>query len=103
MRNISLSILGLLLIAVAIIGGNRIVQKINKPKPKFKRQIKTVFVEKVVNKEIPVLLFAKGNLIAKTKIDIFSEVQGVLESSKKALLKILLLCFNNFIYDLASS
>lgn len=83
MRNILLSILGLLLIGGAIIGGNIIVQKNNQPKPTFKREIKTVFVENVVNKEIPVLLSAKGNLIAKTKIDVFSEVQGVLESSKK--------------------
>tara|TARA_B110000090_G_C13397604_1_gene451894 strand:- start:3183 stop:4298 length:1116 start_codon:yes stop_codon:yes gene_type:complete len=84
MRNILLSILGLLFIAGAIIGGNRIVERNNKPKPKYKRQIKTVFVENVVNKEIPVQLSAKGSLIAKTKIDIFSEVQGVLETSKKA-------------------
>ena len=49
MRNILLSILGLLLIGVAIIGGNRIVQKINKPKPKFKRQIKTKFTFLIIS------------------------------------------------------
>jgi multidrug efflux pump subunit AcrA (membrane-fusion protein) len=84
MRNILLSIFGILLIVGAIIGGKIIVEKNNKPKPKFKKQIKTVFVENVANKEIPIILSASGNLIAKNKIDIFSEVQGILKSSRKA-------------------
>jgi multidrug efflux pump subunit AcrA (membrane-fusion protein) len=84
MRNILLSILGILLLAAAFFGGKALVEKNNKPKPKFKKQIKTVFVNNVVNKEVPIILSANGNLIAKNKIDIFSEVQGVLKSSKKA-------------------
>ena len=84
MRKIILAILGILCIAAAVFFGNRLVEKNKKPKPKFKKQIKTVFVEKVVNKEVPIILSASGNLIAKNKIDLFSEVQGVLKPSKKA-------------------
>ena len=81
MRNTILSILGILTIVGAIFLGKYLINKNQKPKPKFKRQIKTVFVEKIENKEIPIILSASGNLIAKNKIEIFSEVQGVLKPS----------------------
>ena len=84
MRNIILSIIGVLTIVGAIFLGNYLVEKNQKPKPKFKKQIKTVFVKSVANKEIPIILTASGNLTAKNKIDIFSEVSGVLKPSKKA-------------------
>mgnify|MGYP003686493961 FL=1 len=84
MRKLILAILGILLIAGAIFLGNYFIEKNQKPKPKFKKSIKTVFVENVENKEIPVILNANGNLVAKNKIDIFSEVQGVLKTSNKA-------------------
>ncbi|WP_299670627.1 HlyD family efflux transporter periplasmic adaptor subunit [uncultured Polaribacter sp.] len=84
MRKIILAILGVLAIIGAILLGNYIVEKNQKPKPKFNKQIKTVFVQNVENKEIPIILSASGNLTAKNKIDIFSEVQGVLRPSRKA-------------------
>ena len=84
MRKIILAILGVVAITAAVVGGNIIVEKNKRPKPTFKKQIKTVFVEAVLNKEIPIILSANGNLIAKNKIALFSEVQGVLKSSKKA-------------------
>lgn len=84
MRKIILGILGILLIAGAVALGNYFISKNQRPKPKFKKTIKTVFVASVENSEIPIILSANGNLIAKNKIDIFSEVQGVLKSSYKA-------------------
>ena len=84
MRNIILSILGVALIAGAIILGNYFVDKNQRPKPKYKKTIKTVFVQDVENKDIPIILSANGNLVAKNKIDIFSEVQGVLQPSNKS-------------------
>ena len=83
MRKVILAILGVLSIAGAILLGNYLIDKNQKPKPKFKKQIKTVFVENVENKEIPIILSASGNLTAKNKIEIFSEVQGVLKTSNK--------------------
>ncbi len=84
MRKIILAILGVLTVAAAVFFGNRLVEKNHKPKPKFKKQIKTVFVQNVENKEIPIILSASGNLVAKNKIDLFSEVQGILKTSNKA-------------------
>jgi multidrug efflux pump subunit AcrA (membrane-fusion protein) len=84
MRNIIVSILGVLLVVAAYFGGNVLLDKKNKPKPKYTKKIKTVFVEEVQNKEIPIILTANGILVAKNKIDLFSEVQGIFKPSKKA-------------------
>ncbi|MEP5340377.1 MAG: HlyD family efflux transporter periplasmic adaptor subunit [Algibacter sp.] len=83
MRNVILSIIGVLAVVGAIFLGNYLIDKNQKPKPKFKKTINTVFVENVENKDIPIVLSASGNLLAKNKVEIFSEVQGVLKSSKK--------------------
>jgi membrane fusion protein (multidrug efflux system) len=84
MRKIILAILGVLLIAAAVFLGNYFIEKNQKPKPKFKKTIKTVFVKNVKKKDIPIILSASGSLIAKNKIELFSEVQGILKPSKKA-------------------
>ena len=84
MRKIILAILGALLIIGAIFLGNYFIDNNQKPKPTFKKSINTVFVKNVKNTEVPIVLTANGNLVAKNKIDIFSEVQGVLNTSNKA-------------------
>ena len=83
MRNTILAILGVLTIVGAIFLGNYLIDKNQKPRPKFNKQVKTVFVENIENKEIPIILSANGNLVARNKIEIFSEVSGVLKSSRK--------------------
>jgi hypothetical protein len=83
MRNIILSILGVALVGGAIFLGNYFIDNNQRPKPKFKKIIKTVFIENIVNKDILIILSANGTLLAKNKIEIFSEVQGVLQSSNK--------------------
>jgi membrane fusion protein (multidrug efflux system) len=83
MRKIILAILGALAIYAAFFFGNILIEKNQKPKPKFNKQIKTVFVENVRNKETPIVLSASGNLVAKNKIELFSEVQGILNTSRK--------------------
>lgn len=83
MRNLILGIIGVLAVALAIFAGKYVIDHNQKPKPKFAKTIKTVFVENVENKDIPVVLSATGNLVAKNKIELFSEVQGVLNTSNK--------------------
>jgi multidrug efflux pump subunit AcrA (membrane-fusion protein) len=84
MRKIILAILGILLIAGAIFLGKYFIDNNQKPRPKYKKSIKTVFVNSVENQEIPVIISANGNVVAKNRIEIFSEVQGVLNTSNKA-------------------
>ncbi|WP_339660502.1 HlyD family efflux transporter periplasmic adaptor subunit [uncultured Polaribacter sp.] len=83
MRKTILASLGILTIVGAIFLGKYLIDKNQKPKPTFSRTIKTVFVENVVNKEIPIILSVSGVLAAKNKIEIYSEVQGVLQTSNK--------------------
>jgi len=48
------------------------------PKQKVEKIEKTVFVEKVINGVVPIVITANGNLNAKNKVELYSEVQGVL-------------------------
>ena len=83
MRKIILAVLGVLFIFGAIALGKYYIDKNQKPKPTFRKKVNTVFVQNVKNHTVPIILRANGNLVAKNKIDIFSEVQGVLKVSKK--------------------
>jgi multidrug efflux pump subunit AcrA (membrane-fusion protein) len=83
MRKIILSTLGVLLLVGTFFLAKYLVENNQRPKPKFERIVKTVFVEAVQNKEVPIVLTASGNLIAKQKIELYSEVQGVLKSMPK--------------------
>lgn len=83
MRKIISIALGILLIAGAIFIAKYFIDNKMKPKPKFDKVVKTVFVEEVKNKEIPIVITTSGNVTAKRKIELFSEVQGVLKPSAK--------------------
>lgn len=83
MRKIISIVLGVLLIAGAVLLAKFFIDNKRKPKPRFDKVVKTVFVDKVVNKEVPIVITTSGNLIAKNKIDLFAEVQGVLKPSSK--------------------
>lgn len=83
MRKIILAVLGVLFIFGAIFLGKYFIDQNQKPKPKFAKKVNSVFVETVENKSVPIVLNANGNLVAKNKIDLFSEVQGLLKVSNK--------------------
>ncbi len=83
MRKIILSIVGVALVLGAIALGNMFAKNKKKPKPTFNKIVKTVFVDTVENRDIPIIISASGNLTAKNKIELFSEVQGVLKITSK--------------------
>ena len=82
MRNIILSILGVALVVGAIFLGNYFIDKNQRPKPTFSKTIKTVFVQNVENKDIPIILSANGVLIAKNKIEIFWARSGFCDQDR---------------------
>ena len=77
MRKIILSGLGVLLIVGAIFGAKMIVDNKKSFKPRVQKVIKTVFTEVVENGTVPIVVPANGNLAAKNRVELFSEVQGV--------------------------
>lgn len=83
MRRILSIVLGVILLAGALLISKYFIENKNKPKPKFEKIVKVVYVNKVVNKEIPIVITTSGNLNAKHKIEIFAEIQGVLKHSAK--------------------
>ena len=83
MRKYVSIIIGLTLIAISVLIAVAFIKSSDKKKPKIAKDTKTVMVNIVKNKTIPILINSTGSLIAKNKIEIYSEVQGVLNISKK--------------------
>lgn len=74
------SIIGILLLIVAAYFANDYLVKSKMPlREKKGKVVKTVFVKAAINKTIPLVIEENGNLVAKNKIVIYAEVQGLLE------------------------
>lgn len=83
MRQVISIVLGVLLLVGAIFIAKKFIDNKKQPKPKFDKIVKTVYVQEVKNSDIPIVITSSGNLVAKHKIEFFSEVQGVLRPSRK--------------------
>jgi len=83
MRKLIISGIGLAIFALSLLLSNYFKNSKKNFKPKATKIEKTVFVETVKNEEIPIKITANGNLIAKHKVEIYSEVQGVLQITGK--------------------
>ncbi|WP_397361916.1 efflux RND transporter periplasmic adaptor subunit [Olleya sp. R77988] len=83
MRNIILSIIGLLLIVGSFFVAKQLIANKKKPKPVAAKVVKTVFTDTVQNTTIPIVIPAQGNLTAKQRVELYSEVQGVFRSGSK--------------------
>jgi multidrug efflux pump subunit AcrA (membrane-fusion protein) len=83
LRKVILSVLGLALVAGAIMLSKYLIANKNKQKPVPSKVIKTVFVDTVKNETIPIVISANGNTRAKRRVELFSEVQGVFKATNK--------------------
>ena len=84
MRKIILTILGLLLIAGAVVIAKKLAAMKQAPKPVEQKVVTSVFTQTVKNSSTPITLSTSGSLVAKQKVEIFSEAQGIFESSARA-------------------
>ena len=76
-------LLGCLILFAAIKLKDRIVANKKQPDVKVQKQIKKVVTQRVQNTTIPVQIIEKGTLEALQRVDLYSEVQGILEGSSK--------------------
>jgi multidrug efflux pump subunit AcrA (membrane-fusion protein) len=83
MRKFILSILGVLLIVGAVFIGKQIASGKKKKRPVAEKVVKTVFTDTVQNKTIQIIIPANGSLVAKRRVELYAEVQGVFKSSGK--------------------
>ncbi|MDG1728521.1 MAG: HlyD family efflux transporter periplasmic adaptor subunit [Algibacter sp.] len=81
MRKIILSVLGILLIVFSFLFAKKLIANKNKPKPVKEKIVKTVFVDTVLNRTVQIIIPANGSLVAKQRVELYAEVQGVFKSS----------------------
>jgi len=82
-RQLIISGIGVLILVVAFAVSEYMTSNKEQRPVSNNQSIKGVYVEQYDPKTVPVEITESGNLVAKHKVDLFSEVQGVLESSKK--------------------
>lgn len=84
MRKIILSVIfGLLIIAGAFYGSRLIANSKKDRRPRPQKVVKTVFIDTVQNGIVPIQVPANGNLIAKDRVELYAEVQGVFRKGSK--------------------
>jgi membrane fusion protein (multidrug efflux system) len=83
MRKIIFTILGILLIVVSFFLSKVIIDSKKTFKPKSEKVVKTVFTEVVENGTVPIVVSANGNLMAKQRVELYAEVQGVFKRGSK--------------------
>ncbi|WP_438962788.1 efflux RND transporter periplasmic adaptor subunit [Nonlabens sp.] len=77
MRKIIIAILALFIIGGAFFGAKTLIDNKKAPKPKIKKEVKIISTDTVVNATVPIIIPANGNLQAKRRVELFSEVTGV--------------------------
>jgi len=83
MRKIIFTVLGILLIIISIFLSKVIIESKKTFKPKSEKVVKTVFTEVVENSTIPIIVQANGNLMAKQRVELYAEVQGIFKKGSK--------------------
>ncbi|MFH6768776.1 HlyD family efflux transporter periplasmic adaptor subunit [Gaetbulibacter aquiaggeris] len=81
MRKIILSVIGVLVIIGSILLAKSLIASKNKPKPVLEKVVKTVFIDTVKNGQIQIEIPGNGSLVAKRRVEIYSEVQGIFKTS----------------------
>lgn len=83
MKDVIRILLGVVVLAIAFFAAKKIVDSNTKKRPVPKKVVKTVFVDTIQNQTIPIIIPANGNLIAKRRVEIYSEVQGIFRPGAK--------------------
>jgi multidrug efflux pump subunit AcrA (membrane-fusion protein) len=83
MRSLITSIIGILLIAGAVLVFNKISADKEKNKPVPTKAVTAVYSTTVENQNNPIFITTSGQLVAKNKVQLFSEVQGIFERSSR--------------------
>lgn len=80
-RKIIISVIGICIIAAGYFYKEKLSSRERPERPKQEKAIPTVFTQTVENASIPMSVTASGNVEARDRIEIFSEVQGSFEYS----------------------
>lgn len=82
MRKFILSVIGILLVVCSVWFAKKLIADKNKPKPVKEKVVKTVLIDTVKNSTIQIVIPANGSLLAKRRVELYAEVQGIFKPSK---------------------
>ncbi|MEM1119421.1 MAG: efflux RND transporter periplasmic adaptor subunit [Bacteroidota bacterium] len=84
LRKIILAVLGIAMVGGAVFVAKSTIANKKEWKPRKEKKLVTgVFVENVRNSDIPINITTSGNLMAKNRIELFAEVQGIFNNSRR--------------------
>ena len=83
MRKYILGALGIVLIVGSFLFAKRLIANKTRPRPVPEKVVKTVFTDTVENQTIQIVIPANGSLVAKRRVELFSEVQGIFRPGNK--------------------
>ena len=84
MRKGIISIAGVAIIGIGFLGFKSLSESKKAPEKILDKVVNAVYVSKVNNKETPITIKTSGSILAKDRLVIYSEVQGVFEKSSKS-------------------
>lgn len=83
LRKIILSVLGIALIVGSLFIAKRIIANKKKTKSVATKVVKSVFTDTIQNQEVRLAVTASGTLLAKQRVEIYAEVQGIFRSGSR--------------------
>lgn len=83
MRKVVLSLLAVLILVASFFLAKKIIASKTAPKSEVKKDVKIVTTDTVQNSIIPIMIKANGNLKAKKRVELFAEVTGVFQPTRK--------------------
>jgi membrane fusion protein (multidrug efflux system) len=83
MRQYVSILLSIILLGGAIFAAYTIVGQEKKTRPLPKKVVQTAYVEPVINGSIPIHIKESGRLVSKNRVEVYAEVQGVMETTTK--------------------
>jgi len=83
MRKIILTVIGVLLVILSFFGAKAIIANKKKKKPSIEKVTQSVYIEKIENKNIPIIVSSTGSVKAKRRVELYAEVQGVFKKGSK--------------------
>jgi len=84
-RKIILAVLGILLLFGAYTVAKRTIANKKEWKPRKEKKLETgAFVDIVRNASTPITITTSGNLMAKNRVELYTEVQGIFNESSRA-------------------
>lgn len=83
MRKYITIIIAIVVLGIGFYGFKSLMNRERKPRPVPETIIQSVFVDEVVNHTFPLVISESGQLVSKNKLEVFAEVQGVMEKTGK--------------------